>query len=474
MKKLISFLILIAFIYNSNAQINNSTGKNIVVQPKINAQLISPLNDNLHQKSFEEFGWVNSYYYTYGLGITNFNSLCNIINAAFTLFPDSTMTTHFGDEVDFCGMHAIGFAFDPYSKSLDSSMNLENSWIMPSPPNLTHPYIVDSILLQGLYFEGTKNIYSNRDTLRIYINYLKPYKGTGDEYRLFHYYTDLLKDTHLLVPKVSVIKTDLERGADIMPSISNTITIDYVLPQKYSKDTIVNGEKKLYYTLYKIPLNYNGITENGLEIDAGGVLCVTVKFLPGYEYQFGDTLHYGEKNPNKEGYYAEGYPIFVNNEFRLFCAYREDNNEKLIYKAFADPCGYNTTYAEYTDLHYQTYTDSNAFRNSYYISNTNFIPVISYHLNIDKEKFDTANYITTKNDIISKIYPNPANDNITIQLKNVDQATITLYNLVGQEVKSVTSSNLETTVNVSDLQPGIYIIKIDQKGKRFTSKISIR
>ncbi|WP_282135508.1 T9SS type A sorting domain-containing protein [Seonamhaeicola maritimus] len=56
-----------------------------------------------------------------------------------------------------------------------------------------------------------------------------------------------------------------------------------------------------------------------------------------------------------------------------------------------------------------------------------------------------------------KLYPNPAKNHIEIS-DYQDYKSVFIYNLIGQEVKQLTS---ERTIDVSDLTSGIYILKTD-------------
>jgi len=68
-----------------------------------------------------------------------------------------------------------------------------------------------------------------------------------------------------------------------------------------------------------------------------------------------------------------------------------------------------------------------------------------------------VNSIETYNEIKSKIYPNPANDKITIS--GIDFGRIEIYNGFGQMlIQSEIQGN--STINTSNLQNGIYIVKI--------------
>ena len=69
---------------------------------------------------------------------------------------------------------------------------------------------------------------------------------------------------------------------------------------------------------------------------------------------------------------------------------------------------------------------------------------------------NTANYKSNVN-----IYPNPANDHITIDFGNLDNVegwNIKIINILGQEVLSQPMNT--DKIDVSELTKGIYIIKI--------------
>jgi hypothetical protein len=71
------------------------------------------------------------------------------------------------------------------------------------------------------------------------------------------------------------------------------------------------------------------------------------------------------------------------------------------------------------------------------------------------------------------IYPNPATNNFTVNLGNDEKANIQLYNIVGQQVYSETI-NGTAQVNVSNLKSGVYMLKINQNGKSYTTKVIVK
>jgi len=77
----------------------------------------------------------------------------------------------------------------------------------------------------------------------------------------------------------------------------------------------------------------------------------------------------------------------------------------------------------------------------------------------------------------SLIYPNPANDEITVLIKNSNNevpASIYLVDLKGQVVLTKTVSESETTLNVSDFDDGIYFVRIKNEYGIIIKKLIIQ
>lgn len=76
----------------------------------------------------------------------------------------------------------------------------------------------------------------------------------------------------------------------------------------------------------------------------------------------------------------------------------------------------------------------------------------------------TSVAVITSNSKQYSIYPNPANDQITIEGLSVDNK-VAIYNLAGQVVYTATSCNTGTTIDISSLKAGLYYAVItDTKG----------
>jgi hypothetical protein len=76
------------------------------------------------------------------------------------------------------------------------------------------------------------------------------------------------------------------------------------------------------------------------------------------------------------------------------------------------------------------------------------------------------------NDSIS-IYPNPADDYLTISNNNTGIETIELYSVLGNKVFEKTDINsLTKSINISNLPSGVYLLKvIDSEKKSATKRI---
>jgi hypothetical protein len=69
-----------------------------------------------------------------------------------------------------------------------------------------------------------------------------------------------------------------------------------------------------------------------------------------------------------------------------------------------------------------------------------------------------------------KVYPNPANNVITVDsFKTIE--SITIVNLLGQEVILKNTNSESVTLDISSLQNGIYILKTTVGGSTATSRI---
>lgn len=478
MKKFALLTLVMAFAFALNAQTisvekypapTNAKEKAIGVMPSL-------------QKEMEELGWITHAGYLNYLLPQSYE----LKRTFYTIFPDSCMvnvSNQMGEVESFCTwMHAMGASFDPYSESYD---RMFSTGIFPTPDTpsvLTHPYRLDSIMIGGVYYlgENTRNA-SNPDTLRVYISYHKVYERIGNrsEWVALHYISDEYMDTALFSPMVNVdtVMVKQSKGSALTPAATNTIAVDYILGAEdttYYYDSIINGDTTRYfrYTFWTIPTTLNGVTKEGFEVPAGAVVSVIAKFLPGYDYDLGDTLIYGEVDENN--YYKTGFPKYKSNIFRIL-GYYEDVDTK----AFCDPYGYNSNFFEHM---YQRYQMWNELYNSMYYPSHQHLPMFYYNVKYDSlvtvPVCDSSKIvksgISEVENIIESVYPNPANDYVNVNLKYNNDAVIRIYNIMGQAIKTLYTNKINNNIKIGDLSAGMYIINVEQNGQRFSTKLSIR
>jgi hypothetical protein len=58
------------------------------------------------------------------------------------------------------------------------------------------------------------------------------------------------------------------------------------------------------------------------------------------------------------------------------------------------------------------------------------------------------------------LYPNPAKDIFTLSSKNKNITSVSLFDVLGNEVKVLQTNSLEVTIDASDIASGIYIAKV--------------
>lgn len=80
-------------------------------------------------------------------------------------------------------------------------------------------------------------------------------------------------------------------------------------------------------------------------------------------------------------------------------------------------------------------------------------------------------FTDSENNIV--IYPNPATNNITVQLENDSPSSILITDILGKEIRTVNTKDKQTEINVEFLENGTYFFNIVQNGYAISKKVII-
>ena len=83
------------------------------------------------------------------------------------------------------------------------------------------------------------------------------------------------------------------------------------------------------------------------------------------------------------------------------------------------------------------------------------------------ELFTNVNEIKSDDLVNLEIHPNPASSMINISA-NTRLESVSIYNLAGQSVLEILPNSQQTNINISDLQQGLYLLKVVDKNGQFT------
>ncbi len=92
-------------------------------------------------------------------------------------------------------------------------------------------------------------------------------------------------------------------------------------------------------------------------------------------------------------------------------------------------------------------------------------PTITYSAGFDLDGIAVLNQKTERielaeNGVQMSVYPNPATDRICVTLENLENIDVTLFDMSGRAVKTLTLRNGDNTIDISTLQNGIYLIRV--------------
>jgi hypothetical protein len=75
-----------------------------------------------------------------------------------------------------------------------------------------------------------------------------------------------------------------------------------------------------------------------------------------------------------------------------------------------------------------------------------------------------------------ELYPNPNNGNFTFNFKNsnIKNSTISIFNVLGENVKTIILTNMNTTqINISEFGIGAYYLQVTAENNTITKKVFV-
>jgi hypothetical protein len=285
--------------------------------------------------------------------------------------------------------------------------------------NRTPSLNIDSIYIQTMYFRDANTPAGTKDTVIVgiytadsVIGYHFTSYANSCFWGLDHNTNTLVQDNAIAIYKFPIGDDEVSQPAE--------------------------EEGYYYYTNLFFPIPVNNITNKGIH--------VAYTFKRGYEVAMEDTLPttftlytYASYDPD----YA------LPNDAEMRCINQSHGDYIL---AFSD--------GEIADFYYPGFA----------LSSPAHYPRMAVKFSCSECEIVNVPEIEKTN---MTVYPNPATNNFTVNLGNDEKANIQLFNLVGQMVYNETITG-SAKVNVANLHSGVYMLKVNQNGKVYTTKVVVK
>jgi len=411
MKKVILPILLITFVLGVYGQEINDMPITRKVM-KLDQNLVVPTK--VSAKDTTSTGWWEVCYGAYENinGGTGQNGFNNV------LWPDTTVGSIGGSSpFGYVWNCAIGFTFDPYSIAYDP--NLTDPVIQPG-----NSYVLDSIALPTFYYRSN----TLTDTLIVHIVH-----GPAKEEPVFDniFFTGTTDTTSPPLYDQDSLKY---QGVGMWLTAPNVIEKRYLLTDADS--TMGNGK---FIEMYI-----------GEVIPAGHIVGFMIQYAPGNSnYNLGDTVFDYDSRMAMNGH----------NAF-LFIGDSETN------PIFMDPFGFSLLHLIFPEGRY-------GFESPTFLNQAMY-PVRTWGVSF----WVTVDEITGINDYVNnqniKLYPNPAEEVLFVELENNRKSDYVIYDILGKVEKTGQLVDNKSQINISELSTGMYIIQINTENNSMSYKFSVK
>ena len=72
------------------------------------------------------------------------------------------------------------------------------------------------------------------------------------------------------------------------------------------------------------------------------------------------------------------------------------------------------------------------------------------------------------------VYPNPASSTVFVEISSNENAQISIIDLTGRCVKEVVISNTVSSINIEDVESGVYFISVKQNDNNYVGKLVVK
>ncbi|MFC1731234.1 T9SS type A sorting domain-containing protein [candidate division KSB1 bacterium] len=410
MKKVILPIVLLTFVLGVYGQEISNIPMTRKFM-KLDPNLVVPTK--VSSKDTASLGWWEVCFGAYENvnGGTSANGFNNV------LWPDTLVGSTGSSGFSYVWNAGIGFTFDPYTISYD--------------PNLTLPiiqqgnsYVLDSFSMPTFYYRSN----TMTDTLIFDIVHGLPAEDPVFNKVWFTNTTDTTSP-----PYFTQIGSQY-KGAAMRLTAPNRIVKKYLLTDADS--TMGNGK----FIDVKV----------GAVIPAGHIVGIMVQYAPGNtNYNLGDTVFD----------YTSRAALNGNNAF-LIIGNSETN------PLFFDPFGWSLMQLIFPEQRYGFMTPT--FLNECMAPDRTW--GVSFWAQVDE--ITGINEYGNEENI--KLYPNPSNDVIFVELENNRKSEFVIYDILGKVEKTGQFVNSKNQINISDLSKGMYIIQINDNNKTRSFKFSVK
>ncbi len=389
----------------------------------------------------------NSRWYNYAADYLP-NITSNVAYSAVYLWNDTTSLDAYsgssGTEYLFNTIISAGMVCDPFITGWNDPITYHGYMQLTD----TDAYTIDSVFISGIYYRNNANtvpVY----TLTVAVNY-----GDGTTPSDLHF---VARDT---VNGNEWIYTEYGQDTLYYMRMPHDSADNHVDTFQGGFTPVIN---QIYLTSADTSANYQATIPVSINVPAGNMPAVSVTFKSGDPaFTFGDTVF-------QSGTYKYGM-------FRALLAYegttaaavfpvnsRSDQNQGQYRYG-----GYNEPHHLYTPQWFWTSGGGAA---------TLQYPYFAFHVTCATCSVLGADNVVNKTTAVNA-FPNPANGmvNISFNLVSATKVTVTLTNVLGQEVAVQNMTNTASgkmVFNTSALPDGVYIYTLIADGQRALGRIMV-